>query len=270
MSNTKKNTTPAALRAAANEAVENWRSLQADADAKRAEAEQWYQANPLPQVSFVGQLRSSPLLLAHIGRQIAVAEAEGRAAVAERAAVLSLDAAELAEGDEAARARDLPTLKADLFELDADVQKAREALVAAQRRFTERVGSADKAKVLTAYRRREAALPYAFAAVTLLPGRRFTDAVDEAIAKGIPTPGFAARVADLRAQQTKVAFECEEARIEKEAEAREKAEIMASRERRDQDANRRMREQAEASRREAEDERKRREELAAAHLQRLA
>jgi hypothetical protein len=259
----------AELRAVADEKVAAWRELDAVAQAKRAETEALYKAHPLPEHTYIhGQLaRPNPTLLLHLTAQIADREAAATAAVAEREAVIALDAAELAEGDEAARLRDLPTLRGELVEAEAEIARCEAAVVAAKQRAAGRVQAALEASMVTAARRRAAGLPFAATGFAPVPGK-FVASVDEALSRGLPLPGYAANVASLKAEQRRVAADLEEQRLEAEAEAKFKATEARLRDR-EEECERAAERTEEKEKREAADAaRARRDELAAAYLAR--
>jgi hypothetical protein len=269
---TKKIPSVEALRAATDTAVAAWRELAADEQAQRAAFTEYAAANPIPSDTYTAgrrTARATPAMLEFASRELVVAEACERAAVAEREAVLALDASELAAGDEVATSRDLPSLRRDLVEINIEIGAAEAALVAVRRRAQARVQEAQQAELSLSARRRAADLPYAGSSLSLDPARSPLANVDDALARGIPMPGSVG-AANLRAEVRNLATELEEQRIEKEEAEKEAERLRVSKAadvRRQQDAEHKER----ADRQEAADaEARRREALANAYLARRA
>jgi hypothetical protein len=259
----------AAPSVSAAELVAKWRELAADAQAKHAAYLEYAAANPFDKpgekLSNEGRLR---LEFDYATRELVVAEAKECAAVAERAAVLALDAEELAEGDEVARGRDLPTLREDLVAIAVEVAAAETALIAAKRRTVARVRAAQQAELVVSARRRAADLPYAGCSYSFDPARPLLLNIDEAIARGIQMPG--SRAAQGRNDIRRLAFKLEEIRIEREADEKEAARAQRNK----VDNERRAQDQAHADdaarQRKADEEQQKREALADAYLNRRA
>jgi len=260
------------LRAAADAAVTRWRELAATVERLETELAAYRRTNPLPPGTYAAGMLQIPSdnLIGDLERQATLADSRAAAAVAEREAVVALDVLELAEGDEAARARDLPTLRADLVELDGDVQRARDALNAAVTRMNDRAAAAVAATATVARRRAAAGLPFVSSGFDPRPHRSHLTSVDEAMARGVPLPGHAAAAENARAEIRRVASRLEEERREKEEHEREIAALRRQRLDEAQESDKRMRQRAEADRREQEKERAAREKLADDYLSRRA
>ena len=272
--NTKKNTTAAALRADADAKIETWRALEMQAQPKRTEHNAWAKANPLTTGSHVF-LRSSPLYFAHVTREIPVVEAENAAMHARNAVLLALDAAEVAEGDEIAVARDPRTLHADLVAFADEEREIEAKLAAVRQRRDQRVAKARQADGALAVRRRAADLPEPVGLPhpgAIVGGRVVTmlDALVQRIDHGVPMPNKDAQLADLRAQETRIAADLEHARREEEAQAKARADEKRWREEEIAERQRQVHAQERARQKEIEDERRQRDELAAAYKARNA
>ena len=195
-------------------------------------------------------------------------EAREREAVAERAAVLALDAAELAEGHEDARTRDLPTLRTDLVELFAETAKLEIELNAARNRIHVRVQSAQRAEGATKARRAAAGLPFVGTGFAPNPAKQLFG-VDEAIARGIPSSHYAGEVTRLRNLLISTAAKLEEQRLAEEAKAKQKKWERDMDQRKADDIQRRARERAKEQNDAVEEDERRRDGLAAAYLARV-
>jgi hypothetical protein len=278
--------------------VATWRQLHEKAENLHAELMAYARANPLPNGTYQhGQLViPSAIALEHIRRELGIAEAREKAAVAEYDAAHALDACELAEGLEDARARDLATLRTDLVDLFAEADRLQSALNAARNRIHERVQSAQRAEGATAQRRQEASLPFVGSGFTPTPNTSYLaaiegalrqagvpfdassfspnppsqlDGIEGAMTRGTAVPKhYALTVANLRDDLKRVAAACEEARIAKQEREKEAAREKVFREQAIRDEQRRQherdRERSEAA---AADER-RRDALANAYLSR--
>jgi hypothetical protein len=269
---TKKHPNPssAALREAADAAVDTWRELETVAQAKRAAHDNFGAALPPDRRSNGHFDRSTPtkLRMAELYRE--AVEAEDAADRARHAAVVALDAAELAEGDELALARDPKRLYDELAVLDAEESALQTQLADVDRRRAERRMRAFAGDGQNAARRVAASLPPS----TPLPrptfDRPYLTALAERVEKGVPMPSRAAQIIACRADERRMAADLEEERIKKEEQEKEEAARKANAERQEAEANKRMATQTRERREANEAEARKREQLAANYQARRA
>ena len=246
------------LRAVADIKVAEWRKLHDEAEARNAEVAADVKARGL----YSESLERIKLELKHV-------EARNAEAIVEREAVVALNAAELAEGLEDARTRDLPTLRTDLVDLFADVDRIQRDLDEARNRIHARVQAAQRAEGATKARREAAGLPFVGSGFAPNPMKRYVDSVDDAIARGIQSSHFGGEVKRLQALLISTAASLEQERIANEAKAKQKKWERDMDQRKADDIQRRARERAKEQNDAVEAEERRLDELARNYLARV-
>jgi hypothetical protein len=255
----------AALRAAADAAVAEWQTAASDAKAKDTAYEEYRGKNPLRSNRMTEP--SSPTLLGHTLNHIPVIEALASAERAERLAVIALDAAEVAEGDETARARDPKQVLQDWTALDqkaTELQAQLNEVGVARDKLYQAARAADAA---VAGRRRANGLPW-LSTLPMPTNRPYTAVLAAFIENGLPVPDRTPQITQLRATGRKIAADLEERRLEEEARAKALKDEKEDRARRDLAENRASELRAKNMLAEREREIKRRESLADNYLAR--
>ena len=268
---TRKNTTsPAELRSAADHAVAKWHESDAKAKADRTAYNTWCKANPLSAAPFLA--RDSERLFEHTTRSIPVLLAEEAAEQDAYAAMLALDAAELAEGDELALACDPKHLHDDLVALDTEQKALEDKLSEVRRRRDDRVATAHRAETQRAARRVASALPVS----TPLPrhfvlgGKSLVAMLAERVEQGVPVPNRAAQLAAARSEERRIATNLEEQRLEKEEREKEKADTKKAKHEEEERAQRKAHQRERERREAAEADARRKDQLASDYLARRA
>lgn len=269
---TKKNliTSPAQLRAAADTVVATWRELDTVAQTKRTAHNDFMAALPQHRRGTSHLDRSSPSMLRGVELYREALEAEDVAERACHAAIVALDAAEVAEGDELALARDPKRLYDNLAALDAEHTALLDKTADVQRRRGERMGGAFQDDAKHAARRVADALPPSASLPRPTLDKPYMQVFVERVEKGVPVPSKAAQIEGCRVDERRIAANLEEQRLEEEKRAKNVAARRADRERDEAESNARMQAQAKESREQFEADARKREKLAADYLARRA
>jgi hypothetical protein len=152
-----KNTDTNDLRAKADTDIEAWRAATAASEAAHTACSEVHSAAEKGRASYGP--RSPEVSLKVIVAEVSRLELEDVARTTLVKASVSLDAAEVAEGDELALACDPAHLHTDLAALHADTTRLRAELAAAEKRWTSRILRAQDSTSALAARRSKQGLP---------------------------------------------------------------------------------------------------------------
>jgi hypothetical protein len=221
---TKKKTSIANLSAPADQEVATWRALSVVA----AEARKRHQALDTmfnKQRDISGRL-SDEKRVRLLASESAALKAEDAATAAHAAAATACTRADLAEGDADALACDPQQLRAELDERIADVERARAALLEAERLVVARIAQAHNAVAALAKRRLEAGLPPPAnlpSPPQALLGESPRAWLDTKFGHAVIVKKHEARIAQLDREETQLRASLEQERLDREERASELA-----------------------------------------------